>query len=181
MAHATRFLLIIVCCVQLVLLALPATANFAEPTAENFGEPIGKSGNWTVRRTTNAVTAEPSCVAIYKDRFEIWLDENDLFISVNGRGDVSSVVLRFDDKPAKEARPASEAEKRAGFVCLNGAEYEELMSSKRLRAKIRTTDGATIEEDLDLDGAEDAHRELTGSKCSEPPSCSFFARLGGWC
>jgi hypothetical protein len=173
MTHHTRFLLIIVCCVQLVLLALPAIAE--------FGEPIGRSGNWSVLRTLHAVTNEPSCVAIYKDRFEIRMDENDLFISLNGRGDVSSVVLQFDGDPAKQARPASEAEKKANFVGLDGAEFEELMSWKRLRAQIRTTDGAAIEEDIDLDGVKEVHRELTGSKCSEPPSCSFFARLGGWC
>ena len=173
MAHDTRRLFIIVCCVLLVPLALQAAAD--------FGEAIAQSGSWSVLRTVNSVTDEPSCVAVYKDRFDIQLDENDLFISLRGRGDVSSVALRFDDKAGQEARPASELEKQSGFVCLRGAEFEELMSSKRLRAEIRMTDGATIEEDLDLEGAKEVQRELTGSKCTEPPSCSFFARLGGWC
>jgi len=173
MTHGTRFPFIIACCVQLVVLALPVSAD--------FGEPIAKAGNWSVRRTLHTITEEPSCVAIYEDRFEIRLDENDLFISLRGRGGVSSVVLRFDDKPAREARPASEMEKKAQFVNLSGPEFEELMSSKRLRAQIRTTAGAIVEEDLDLDGAKEAHGELMGSQCSEPPSCGFLGRLGGWC
>ena len=173
MTHNTRLLFTIVCCVQLVLHASPASAN--------FGELIAKSGNWSVRRILHAITDEPSCVAIYKDRFEIQLDENDLFISLRGRGGVSSVVLRFDDKLAKEARSASAAEKKARSVDLSGAEFEELMSSKRLRAQIRTTTGATIEEDLDLNGVKEVHGALTSSECNEPPTCGFLGKLGGWC
>jgi len=157
MAHDTRLPFIIACCVPLVLLALPAGAE--------FGERVAKSGNWTVRRTFHAVTDEPACVANYEDRFDIQLGENDLFVGLGGRGEVSSVVLRFDDKPAKESRPASEAEKRLRTVNLRGAEFEELISSKRLRMQIRTAAGATIEEDLDLDGVKEARGELMGSRC----------------
>jgi hypothetical protein len=157
MAHNTRFLFIIACCVQLVFHALPASAN--------FGEPIAISGNWTVRRTFHAITDEPSCVAIYKDRFEIQLDENDLFVSLRGPGGVSSVVLRFDDQPAKESRPASETEKKVRAANLRGREFEELMSSKRLRVQIRTTADTTIEEDLDLNGVKEVHGEFMSSQC----------------
>ena len=157
MAYDTRFPFVIACCVSLVLLASPARAE--------FGEQVEKSGNWTVRRTFHAITEEPACVANYKDRFEIQLDENDLFVGLGGRGEVSSVVLRFDDKPAKESRPASETEKRIRAVNLRGAEFEELMSSERLRIKIRTAADTTIEEDLDLDGVKEAHGELMGSRC----------------
>jgi hypothetical protein len=173
MTHNTRFLFIIASCVQLVFHTLPVSAD--------FGETIAESGNWSVRRTLHTITDEPSCVAVYKDRFEIQLDENDLFISLRGRGGVSSVVLRFDDEPAKQARPASEAEKTLRSVNLRGPEFEELMSSKRLRAQVRTTAGAIVEEDLDLNGAKEAHGELMGSQCGEQPSCGFLAKLGGWC
>jgi hypothetical protein len=157
MTPDTRFLLILACCAQLVLHAFPASAN--------FGEPIATSGNWTVRRTLHAITDEPSCVAIYKDRFEIQLDENDLFVRLRGRGDVSSVVLRFDDKPARELRPASATEKNVRAVNLCGSEFEELMSSKRLRVEIRTTTDITIEEDLDLHGVKEVHDEFMSSQC----------------
>jgi hypothetical protein len=157
MTHTIRLLLVVAGCTQLVLHALPASAN--------FGEPIATSGNWTVRRTLHAITDEPSCVAIYKDRFEIQLDENDLFVSLRGRGEVSSVVLRFDDEPAREMRPASEMEKRIRAVNLHGREFEELMSSKRLRMQIRTTADTTVEEDLDLDGAKEVHGEFSGAQC----------------
>jgi hypothetical protein len=79
---------------------------------------------------------------------------------------VSSVVLRFDDKPEKELRPASETEKKAHAVNLRGSEFEELMSSKRLRARIRTAADTTIEEDLDLNGAKGVHGKFVGSQCS---------------
>jgi hypothetical protein len=157
MAHETRFLFITACCVQLILLALPARAN--------FGELVEQDGHWRVLRSFHAITDEPGCVAVYEDRFEITLDENDLFVSLRGRGNVSSVALQFDDKPAKGSRPASELEKRVDAVNLRGAEFEELMSSRHLRARIRTTDGTTIEEDLDLDGAKKAQRALMGSQC----------------
>lgn len=173
MTRNTRFLFIIACSVQLVFLASPVSAD--------FGEPIAKSGNWSVRRTVHTITDEPSCVAIYKDRFEIQLDENDLFIRLRERGAVSSVVLRFDNEPAKEARPASKTEERLRSVNLRGAEFEEFMSSKRLRAQIRTTAGVIVEEDLDLEGAKEVHGELLRSPCGEPPRCGFLGRLGGWC
>ena len=76
MPHNNRLLFIIVCCVLLVSSSSLANAD--------FGEPIASSGNWTVRRTLHAITDEQSCVAIYKDRFEIQLDENDLFVSLSG-------------------------------------------------------------------------------------------------
>lgn len=173
MARNTRFLLVIACCVQLTI--------HAPPVGAGFGEPIAKSGNWSLHRSLHAVTDEPSCVAIYKDRFEIQLDENDLFISVRERGGVSSVVFRFDDRPAKEPRPASESESRMRSVNLHGSEFEELLSSKRLRLQIRTPDGDVIEEDLDLDGVKEVQREFLRSPCGVPPECSFLARLGGWC
>jgi len=157
MAHDTRFPFVVACCVPLVLLALPASAE--------FGEQVARSGDWTVRRTFHAITEEPACVANYKDRFEIQLDENDLFVGLGGRGEVSSVALRFDDEPEKESRPASETEKRTRAVNLRGAEFEELMSSKRLRMKIRTAAGTTVEEDLDLDGVKEVYGELMGPKC----------------
>ena len=157
MARNTRLLIILGCCFQLTLQALPASAN--------FGEPIATSGNWTVRRTFHAITDEPSCVAIYKDRFDIQLDENDLFLSLRGRGGVSSVILRFDDRPAEELRPASETEKMVGSVNLRGREFEELMSSKRLRVQIQTVADTTIEEDLDLDGVKEAQSEFMSSQC----------------
>lgn len=173
MAHDMRFLLIIACCALLVFLVLPVSAD--------FGEPIAKSGNWSVHRTFHTITEEPSCVAIYKDRFEIQLDENDLFISLRGRGGVSSVALRFDDEQAREARPASEREMKMGSINLHGPEFQEFLSSKRLRAQIRTSAGAIVEEDLDLDGAKEMHGELMRPQCGEPSSCGFLGRLGGWC
>jgi len=173
MIHNKRVLFIIACCAQLALHALPVGAD--------FGEPIAKAGNWSVRRTVHTITEEPSCVAIYQDRFEVQLDENDLFISLRGRGGVSSVALRFDDKPAKEERPASDAEKRMGSINLQGSEFEELMASRRLRAQIRTATGAIIEEDLDLNGAKEVHGELMSPQCDEPPSCGFLGDQGGWC
>ena len=159
MTPDTRSLFVIACCLQLVLHAFPARAN--------FGEPIATSGNWTVRRTLHAITDEPSCVAIYKDRFEIQLDENDLFVRLRGRGGVSSVVLQFDDEPARALRPASETEKMIRAVNLCGSEFEELMSSKRVRMQIQTTAGTTIEEDLDLDGVKKVHGEFMSSPCRE--------------
>ena len=68
-----------------------------------------------------------------------------------------------------------------GCVNLHGLEFEELLSSKRLRLQIRTPDGAVIEEDLDLDGVKEVQRELLRSPCGKPPKCDFLARLGGWC
>ena len=56
-------------------------------------------------------------------------------------------------------------EKRSGTVNIRGAEFEERLSSKRLKARIRTTAGTTIEEDLDLDGVKKARRALMGSRC----------------
>ena len=157
MAHSKLLLFISACCLQLGFHALPASAN--------GGEPIARSGNWTVRLILHAITDEPSCVALYKDRFEIQLDENDLFVSLRGRGGVSSVVLRFDDEPAREPRPASETEKRSRTINLSGEEFDELLSSRRLRMQIRTTAGTTIEEDLDLDGVKEVHGEFMSSQC----------------
>jgi hypothetical protein len=32
---------------------------------------IGKSGNWSVRRGVDSMTDEPTCTALYKERFDV--------------------------------------------------------------------------------------------------------------
>jgi hypothetical protein len=99
---------------------------------------------------------------LYKDRFDVQLTKNDLFISLRGRGGVKSVMLRFDDEPARQLRLASEMEQKIEVVDIQGDDFEKLLGSKRLRVRILTVLDTLVDEDLSLNGLEAAHAVIAG-------------------
>ena len=128
---------------------------------------IPNSGYWSVRRSVDAMTDKPICVGFYKDRFDIQLSDAELYISLEGRGGVSLVTLRFDDKPAKPSRLASEIERDISAVKISGSDFQELFPSKRLRAQIYTILDTIVNEDLDLTGLKEAHSVILSPQCQE--------------
>lgn len=154
-------------CISLGLIAVTVFLSVLVEAQDLSELPVvARSGNWSVRRSADTMTDEVSCTGFYKDRFDIQLEKSVFYISMRGRGGVSLVTLRFDDGSPKPARLASETERKISTIILEGEEFEELLKSKRLRARIFTILDTVIDEDIDLTGLEQAHTVITGTQCA---------------
>jgi hypothetical protein len=140
---------------------------------------VFKSGNWSVLRSTDAMTDKASCTGIYKDQVGIQLANDSLFISM--QGGIQSVTLRFDDQPPERLRLGTEMEKELRSVRITGDEFRKLLGSSRLRVQVLTLLRGIEDRDLDLIGISEALANIRqgcpgapqGSAASEKPSlCS---------
>lgn len=121
---------------------------------------VFRSGNWTIMRDQNAMSDKIDCTGIYKGDPKVQLSERDLFIQI--LGGIESVRLRFDDEPAQALRLGTEMEKKIHAVDIKGADFEKLLTAKRLRMAVGTLVRGISEIDLDLGGLAEAHQNIRG-------------------
>ena len=148
-------------CVLLCLSAVSTSygAGLAtEPT-------VFTSGEWSVRRGKDSMTDKPSCTGLFRNRYDIQLNEKAFFLSLKGRGGVDVYTLRFDDEPPLEMRGASDIEKSMGTMVLSGADFNKLLDAKRLRVRVSTILDSIVEEDINLTGLKEAEQYIASSEC----------------
>jgi len=132
----------------------------ADPTV------ISSVGNWFIHRSVDKMTDIPTCTGIYKDDWNLQLNDDAFYISLRGRGGVESITLRFDNDPARPMRLPSEMEKSISMVELKGDDFSSFINSTRLRAQVLTVLGSIVTEDMDLSGVKRAHDIITtDSRC----------------
>lgn len=153
----------------LLLLILAIVAGGATPTIIFAGlgnQPVVfKSNGWSVVRGKDAMTDKPTCTGLYKSRFDIQVGAEKFYITLRGRGGVSSYMLRFNDESPLELRLASDLEKNGSTIIVEDADFKKLLSSKRLRVRILTVLDSLIDEDINLTGLENMHKFLIGPEC----------------
>ncbi len=111
------------------------------------------------------MTDKPSCTGLFRNRYDIQLNENAFFLSLKGRGGVDVYTLRFDDEPPLEMRGASDIEKSMGTMVLSGADFNKLLDAKRLRVRVSTILDSIVEEDINLTGLKEAEQYIASSQC----------------
>lgn len=111
------------------------------------------------------MTDKPSCVALYKDKFNVQITEHEMYISEAGHGGVQAIVVRLDNNAPKNMQLASDTEKEIGAIGITGTEFDELLASQRLRYRIVQLAGGTDDGDVDLKGLAAAHSVIMGTKC----------------
>jgi hypothetical protein len=138
--------------------------------AENLaGSPvIFRSGDWAVHRTRDAMTDKNLCTAIYKSDYGIQLGSHSLTIAV--ADGLKSVTLRFDDDSAREMRLPKRSERAVSAVNIEGADFQRLQQSSRLRYRVLTGGDNVVEGDIDLSGVKDAYRNIESGCLGEPIS-----------
>ena len=125
---------------------------------------IAKYGKWSVRRELDPMTDKANCIALYENRFDVQVTEEDCYISESGKGGVQSITLRFDDQPPEEMQLASDTEQTVGAIGIHSSDFQKLLIANRLRYQIlRVVDGLDNGE-LDLNGLAAAHQVIMGSK-----------------
>jgi len=115
---------------------------------------VFKSGNWRVLRSTDSMTDKAVCTGVYKDRYGIQLSETALYIRVSGG--IESIKLRFDSAEPQSLKPAREIEKKIRSIVIEGSDFAQLKNSSRLRVQIGTLVSGVVDEDIDLNGFNDA-------------------------
>lgn len=125
---------------------------------------VFESGNWTVRRTIDAMTDKASCTGIYNNNLRIQLTERELFISV--RGSLRAYKFRFDDRPASNLILADDMEKRLDTIIIR-ANFKKALGSSRLRVNASTY-SSSKDYDLDLTGIADAVENIKSGCPGEP-------------
>lgn len=108
-----------------------------------------QTGNWTVLREVDPMTDKADCTAVYKGAYAVQMSASALYIRVPGV--LESVALRFGDEPARETRPVTRVERRAGSLVIEGEEFRAISTAARLRYRALTLSGVT-DGDLDLSG-----------------------------
>jgi hypothetical protein len=148
-----------------VLASFAATAALA---ASNPPEVAFKSDNWTVVRSSGGLFSKGvECTGTYKDDKGIQLTADGLSVHLNG--ELQSITVRFDDKPARPVRYASRMEQNLRAVQITGGDFAELLASSRLRVQSTTAASGVVSEEVNLAGIKDAYASIkTG--CSAPAS-----------
>ncbi len=111
---------------------------------------ILRNGDWSVHRTHDPMTDAKVCTGVYKDNYDIQLSATALLISIPDG--LKSVRLRFDNEDAEELRLPRNSERAISAININGADYQRLLRSKRLRFEALTLTDNVVNGDLDLNG-----------------------------
>lgn len=120
------------------------------------------------------MTDKKSCVALFKDRFDIQITEKNFTYSLRGKGGVKMITLRFDENQPIN-RLANDLEKRLSLVYIKDEEFRQLLLAKRLRIQIFTVLDTIVNEDLDLSGFTEIYPKISECKAVVVPSASTSA------
>jgi hypothetical protein len=123
-------------------------------------------GSWRIEKKVDAMTDKTSCIAFYESDPQVQLSTSGFYISLRGRGGVSSIQLRFDGEPARARRLATKMERDISALSFNREEFRELtLAKERLRVEVFTILRSVVNYDIDLTGHLDAINFMNGSEC----------------
>ncbi len=136
-------------------------------TAPLEGAPVVlRSGDWAVHRTHDSMTDANICTAIYRDNSTIQLGSHSLTIAV--ADGPKNVTLRFDGEKAHDARLPKHSERAISAINIEGADFDRMLRSRRLRYRVLTGADALVEGDIDLTGAIDAYKNIQSGCVGDP-------------
>lgn len=104
---------------------------------------------WEIYRQVDIMTDEVSCIATYKGKSKIQLDDGAL--AVGGVVYPEGYQYRIDDQPQSSMQLTSSSEKQVGAVIIEGDLFKEVLKSKRFRIQVIGTALTTF--DLDMSAA----------------------------
>jgi hypothetical protein len=84
-----------------------------------------------------------------------------MYVSV--KGGIQLITLRFDDSPAGSSRQPEKMEKDVRAIIIDGADFNKLQESKRLRVQTLTLVSGIVSEDLDLTGLQESLASIKNS------------------
>lgn len=142
--------------------------NCGTATAQSLSDSpiVFSGGGWSVHRRQDPMTDANLCTALYRDNSGIQLGSHSLTVAV--ADGVKSVTLRYDNAAPHPTRVAKRSERAVGAVNIEGADFDLLLHSARLRYRVLTDSDNVVEGDVDLAGALDAYRNIQAGCLGEP-------------
>ena len=134
---------------------------------------IFSAGVWDVHRTTDMMSDNTVCTAIYKNNFGVQLTENALTIAI--ADGVKNVQLRFDEGTANPLRPATPSEFKNNRIEITGSDFAALLDSHRLRYQATTGANGVASDDIDLNGVFQTHDNVRAGCAGNPVAKSSSA------
>ncbi len=120
----------------LLLLAGASCPGWAQPRLDT-NDIVFKSGHWYVVRSVRARGDTIGCTGFYKSERDVQLSAEQLIVKVSG--ELSQVVVRFNDEMSAPLRPPTKLERQLGAVVIAGEQFEKLQTSRRVDLEIATT------------------------------------------
>lgn len=131
----------------------------ATPSYADLGEEVKTYGNWTVRRSVDAMTDQVSCLATSTDNAGVQLYDTVLYIGARGP---QGFKYRLDDAAPSELQLVRDNLRRVGAIAFEDALFNQVLQADRLRIQI-VTYSALENIDLDLCGIRSAHELIVSS------------------
>lgn len=135
--------------------AVEKPADMIAPAKNSKPGEVFQAKSWHVNQKLDAMTDKKSCTALYKNAWTVQGTEDNLYISLRGRGGVKAYTLRIDDEAPDPFQMATASEKDISAVDLK-PQFERIYNGKRVRVQIGTILGSILVEDIDLNGFKEA-------------------------
>lgn len=137
-----------------------AASTFAHAAAAE--STVAKFANWTVVKTTDAMTDKTACTAIYSKAPNVAMLEDRLVISMKGRGGIKGSQFRFDQEPASGfAPPVSDSESEIWWF----GDMQRIGNAQKMLVRIEPIIGRIIDIHIDLKDGKRVIEALQGPRC----------------
>jgi hypothetical protein len=136
-------------------------------TGEERDAVIATVGKWSIHLSVDSMTDAKTCTGLYEGKYAVQLNEGKLYVNLRGRGGVSSIVLRFDNEPARPLRLATEMEQKLQIATIEGEDFKKLLESTRLRVRVLTVLDTIVDVDILLGNLKGALAIISGPKCGD--------------
>jgi hypothetical protein len=150
---------------RLLVFAAAAMVMCGTASAQGLGAPLQTIGGWTVHRSTDPMTDEPSCVATFGERGRVQLTHDSFAVSYRGRGGLSSYRIRLDDDPPWDLRLATRIDRDISAFVLEGRDFERIISARRIRIQTLTILNSVVDDDVDLSAVQEVLAVLRSAQC----------------
>jgi hypothetical protein len=111
------------------------------------------------------MTDSVRCTGLYGSEFGIQLTRSALYISLRGQGGVKAAIFRYGDTAPLPLRLASQMEKDVSALIMEGADFDAVRSTPRLRVRVMTVLDDIRDFDLDLTDLAPTYEFLGSSQC----------------
>lgn len=139
-----------------VALVFAASSINAAPT-------VAKVADWTIIKTTDAMSDVTSCVALYDRDNNVRLRAEMLSIWMKGRGGVEAYQFRYDKEPPSIFANRMPTDSTDYWWT---ADMDRVLASSKLLVRIKPIIGGIVDQEINLRGAKAAHAVLISSRCN---------------
>ena len=123
---------------------------------------VAKVSGWTIYKSTDGMTDETSCTALYDKHDNIGMLKDRIVLTMQGRGGISAYQYRFGKEPAS---PLTLQLANDGVNHWLSGDMDRVLGSSTLNLRIVTILGPVVSYEVDLRPAKAIHKILMSDKC----------------